>query len=225
VSTFGRMCGANDPGSCIRWVLGFGLKIGYDRCPHDATRGASAPCLRGYACTRVALDGGLHDMLSTAVAWPVKRTTREPRHRTPGTASPAGAATMVERAAVASTWCHTAQGNDVMAPGCGAHRWLRWGAEAVTGSWLVGGNSVGVATRAKQRRGIGGRERADGRVPAVSSWGAHAGVARGRPTRRKWPTTLYQFLNSFSNWINHQDWIKIGEILSDLRKIWNFVWR
>jgi hypothetical protein len=31
VSTFGRMCGTIDPGSCIRWVLGFGIKIGYDR--------------------------------------------------------------------------------------------------------------------------------------------------------------------------------------------------
>jgi hypothetical protein len=30
VSTFGRMCGTIDPGSCIRWVLGFGIKTGYD---------------------------------------------------------------------------------------------------------------------------------------------------------------------------------------------------
>jgi hypothetical protein len=30
VSTFGRMCGTIDPGSCIRWVLGFGVKTGYD---------------------------------------------------------------------------------------------------------------------------------------------------------------------------------------------------
>jgi hypothetical protein len=28
VSTFGRMCGTFDPGSCIRWVLGFGIKPG-----------------------------------------------------------------------------------------------------------------------------------------------------------------------------------------------------
>jgi hypothetical protein len=28
VSTFGRMCGTIDPGSCIRWVLGFGIKLG-----------------------------------------------------------------------------------------------------------------------------------------------------------------------------------------------------
>jgi hypothetical protein len=31
VTTFGHMCGTNDPGSCIRWVLGFGIKTGYDR--------------------------------------------------------------------------------------------------------------------------------------------------------------------------------------------------
>jgi hypothetical protein len=31
VSTFGRMCGTIDPGSRIRWVLGFGIKTGYDR--------------------------------------------------------------------------------------------------------------------------------------------------------------------------------------------------
>jgi hypothetical protein len=28
VSTFGRMCGTIDPGSCIRWVLDFGIKSG-----------------------------------------------------------------------------------------------------------------------------------------------------------------------------------------------------
>jgi hypothetical protein len=31
VSTFGRMCRTVDPGSCIWWVLSFGIKIGYDR--------------------------------------------------------------------------------------------------------------------------------------------------------------------------------------------------
>jgi hypothetical protein len=31
VRTFGHMCGTIDPGSCIRWVLDFGIKIGYDR--------------------------------------------------------------------------------------------------------------------------------------------------------------------------------------------------
>jgi hypothetical protein len=30
VNTFGHMCGTIDPGSCIRWVLGFGIKTGYD---------------------------------------------------------------------------------------------------------------------------------------------------------------------------------------------------
>jgi hypothetical protein len=30
VSTFGRMCGTIDPGSCKRWVLSFGIKPGYD---------------------------------------------------------------------------------------------------------------------------------------------------------------------------------------------------
>jgi hypothetical protein len=28
MSTFGRMCGTIDPGSCIRWVLSFGIKPG-----------------------------------------------------------------------------------------------------------------------------------------------------------------------------------------------------
>jgi hypothetical protein len=39
VSTFGRMCGTSDPGSCIRWVLGFGIKTGYDKAlgPSRAT--------------------------------------------------------------------------------------------------------------------------------------------------------------------------------------------
>jgi hypothetical protein len=31
VNTFGRMCGTIDPGSCIRWVLGFGIKTEYDK--------------------------------------------------------------------------------------------------------------------------------------------------------------------------------------------------
>jgi hypothetical protein len=31
VNTFGRMCGTIDPGSCIRWVHGFGIKTGYDK--------------------------------------------------------------------------------------------------------------------------------------------------------------------------------------------------
>jgi hypothetical protein len=30
VDTFGRMCGTIDPVSCIRWVLGFGIKTGCD---------------------------------------------------------------------------------------------------------------------------------------------------------------------------------------------------
>jgi hypothetical protein len=30
---FGRMCGTIDPTSCIWWVLGFGIKIGYDISP------------------------------------------------------------------------------------------------------------------------------------------------------------------------------------------------
>jgi hypothetical protein len=32
----------------------------------------------------------------------------------------------------------------------------------VTGGWLIDGNSASVATRVEQRRGIGGREWADG---------------------------------------------------------------
>jgi hypothetical protein len=35
VSTFGRMCGTIDPGSCIRWVLGFGIETGYDTYGHQ----------------------------------------------------------------------------------------------------------------------------------------------------------------------------------------------
>jgi hypothetical protein len=31
VSTFGRMCGTIDPGSCIRWVLSFGIRTWYDK--------------------------------------------------------------------------------------------------------------------------------------------------------------------------------------------------
>jgi hypothetical protein len=31
VSTFGCMCGTIDPGSCIRWVLSFGIKSGMTR--------------------------------------------------------------------------------------------------------------------------------------------------------------------------------------------------
>jgi hypothetical protein len=37
MSTFSRMCGTIDSGSCIRWVLGFGIKTGYDTvCPKEA---------------------------------------------------------------------------------------------------------------------------------------------------------------------------------------------
>jgi hypothetical protein len=32
MDTFGRMCGTIDPGSCIWWVLDFGIQIGYDTC-------------------------------------------------------------------------------------------------------------------------------------------------------------------------------------------------
>jgi hypothetical protein len=31
MDTFTRMCGTIDPGSCIRWIFSFGIKIGYDR--------------------------------------------------------------------------------------------------------------------------------------------------------------------------------------------------
>jgi hypothetical protein len=37
VSSFGRMCGTFDPGSCIRWVLNFGIKLGM-------TEVVSKPC-------------------------------------------------------------------------------------------------------------------------------------------------------------------------------------
>jgi hypothetical protein len=33
VSTFRCMCGTIDPRSCIRWVVGFGIKTGYDITP------------------------------------------------------------------------------------------------------------------------------------------------------------------------------------------------
>jgi hypothetical protein len=52
---------------------------------------------------RAALDGSLHGTLLAAAAWPAKRAARWPRHRALGAASLAGAATVVERAAVAST--------------------------------------------------------------------------------------------------------------------------
>jgi hypothetical protein len=38
VSIFGRMCATIDPRSCIRWVLGFDIKTGYDR---NGTRAVS----------------------------------------------------------------------------------------------------------------------------------------------------------------------------------------
>jgi hypothetical protein len=37
VDTFGCVCGTIDPGSCIRWVLGFGLKTGYDTARFAST--------------------------------------------------------------------------------------------------------------------------------------------------------------------------------------------
>jgi hypothetical protein len=33
MNTFGHMCGTIELGSCIRWVLSFGIKTGYDRWP------------------------------------------------------------------------------------------------------------------------------------------------------------------------------------------------
>jgi hypothetical protein len=68
------------------------------------------------------------------------------------------------------------------------------------GGRLGGDNSVGVAMRTEQRRGIGGREKADGQVPAISDTrgvglASHTGASRGRcrarPARRKRPTTLF----------------------------------
>jgi hypothetical protein len=38
VSTFGCMCGTIDPGSCIQWVLGFGIKTGYGIYPDNLPR-------------------------------------------------------------------------------------------------------------------------------------------------------------------------------------------
>jgi hypothetical protein len=38
VTTFGHMCGTSDPVSCIRWVLSFGIKTGYDNQSHVNTR-------------------------------------------------------------------------------------------------------------------------------------------------------------------------------------------
>jgi hypothetical protein len=39
----GRMCGTIDPMSCIRWVLSFGIKIGYDTSAHLAISLLMAP--------------------------------------------------------------------------------------------------------------------------------------------------------------------------------------
>jgi hypothetical protein len=62
--------------SCVCLYIGVGVVSWTggraSRCPHDATRGANAPCLRGYARTWAALDSGLHSMLSAATAWPGK---------------------------------------------------------------------------------------------------------------------------------------------------------
>jgi hypothetical protein len=74
-------------------------------CPYVGVRVVSwtGGHLGVHARERAALDGGLHDMLSTAAAWPVKRAARGPHRRAPGTASPAGVATAAERAAAAPT--------------------------------------------------------------------------------------------------------------------------
>jgi hypothetical protein len=88
--------------TCVCPYVGIGVVSwtgGTSRCPRGAMRGTSAPYLCGYAHVRAALDGGLHSMLSTAAAWPVKRAARGPHRRAPGAASPAGAATAAERAA------------------------------------------------------------------------------------------------------------------------------
>jgi hypothetical protein len=62
-----------------------------------------APAHLAYAATWAALDGGLHNMLSVAAAWPAKRDARGPHRQAPGAASLAAAAMMVERAAAAPT--------------------------------------------------------------------------------------------------------------------------
>jgi hypothetical protein len=55
MNTFDHMCGTIDPGSCIWWVLGFGVKTEYDRSdvrgPSGGERGVQAvakllPCKR-----------------------------------------------------------------------------------------------------------------------------------------------------------------------------------
>jgi hypothetical protein len=38
VCTFDHICGTIDPGSCIRWVLGFGVKTRYDKVHRDTLR-------------------------------------------------------------------------------------------------------------------------------------------------------------------------------------------
>jgi hypothetical protein len=50
-----------------------------------------------------ALDGGLHNMLLAAAAWPAKRAAQGPRCRAPSMVSPVGAAMAAERAAAAPT--------------------------------------------------------------------------------------------------------------------------
>jgi hypothetical protein len=91
------------------------------------------------------------------------------------------------------------------------------------------------------RHGAGedlGKDGDDRRDPSISNgnevmagWqaGSHMGMAGvgvelGRP-RRKRPTMIFSNSNPFSHWINLQERIKIGEILGDLRKIWNLAWR
>jgi hypothetical protein len=48
--------------------------------PHGTMGSASAPCLRGYAGVRAALDDGLHGTHSAAEAYPVERPARGLRH-------------------------------------------------------------------------------------------------------------------------------------------------
>jgi hypothetical protein len=54
VNTFGRMCGIIDPRSCIRQVLGFGIKTGYGSCLGN-TRGGGNSDLLGWIQGQVGI--------------------------------------------------------------------------------------------------------------------------------------------------------------------------
>jgi hypothetical protein len=94
VSTFGRMCGTIDPGSCIWWVLGFGIKIGYDSAAVIGKRIESyqsrwkrmVPLLRGimYSVRHAELSSiQLTSVVHLSTLWPCIRNCNAPCYGNP----------------------------------------------------------------------------------------------------------------------------------------------